>query len=246
MAAMTKIQFATLTAVLGLATMGGAGYIAYANTSPHDTGGKNAAVVSGGQGANGGGTTQANGSSGQGGGSDSGTNGATGGSGGSGAGDSGDDNADAQCVNGDVQVTETSGEGAAGHVSLLLVFQNVSGHACRLQGYPGASLVDQSGKDLLDAKRTLSGYVGGAVGLQKAPDVLLAANGKASAVLEWSDVPDSSQPGGCDVQSASSLLVTPPNFTQSTTLNLGAGAAVCSDFQIHPVLQGVVSEPGGA
>jgi hypothetical protein len=226
MAAMTKIQFAVLTAALGLATMGGAGYIAYASTSPHGSGGNNGASASGQSGANASGTSPAN-ANGDGGKTDSGTDG------------------DAQCVNGDVQVTDTGGQGAAGHASLMLVFQNVSGHPCHLHGYPGASLVDQSGDNLLNAKRTLSGYLGGGVGLQKVPDVLLPAGGKASAVLEWSNVPDSSQPNGCDVQNATGLLVTPPNFTQSTSLSLD-GSTVCSDFQIHPVLAGVVSRPGDA
>jgi hypothetical protein len=226
MAAMTKIQFAVLTAVLGLATMGGAGYIAYASTSPHGSGGNNGASASGQSGANASGTSPAN-ANGDGGKTDSGTDG------------------DAQCVNGDVQVTDTGGQGAAGHASLMLVFQNVSGHPCHLHGYPGASLVDQSGDNLLNAKRTLSGYLGGGVGLQKVPDVLLPAGGKASAMLEWSNVPDSSQPNECDVQNATGLLVTPPNFTQSTSLSLD-GSTVCSDFQIHPVLAGVVSQPGDA
>ena len=244
MAAMTKIQFAVLTAVLGLATMGGAGYIAYANTSPHGSGGDTGASASGQGGANASGTSpaNANGSSGQGGANGTGAKaGATGDAGET----DGDTGGDAQCVNGDVQVTDTEGQGAAGHVSLLLVFQNVSGHPCHLHGYPGASLVDQAGDNLLNAKRTLSGYLGGGVGLQKIPDVLLPAGGKASAVLEWSDVPDSSQPNDCDVQNATGLLVTPPNFTQSTSLSLG-GSTVCSDFQIHPVLAGVVSRPGDA
>ena len=228
MAAMTKIQFAVLTAVLGLTTMGGAGYIAYANTSPHEPVSNTGASASGQGGANGSGVALANASPSQG-----------GQTGASGDGDTGDTEGGVQCVNGDVQVTDVAGQGAAGHLSLVLIFQNVSGHACHLHGYPGASLVGPSGNDQLDAKRTLAGYLGAGADLKKTPDVLLAAGGRASAVLEWSDVPDSSQPGGCDVQSASNLLVTPPNFTQSTTLSLAGSTAVCSDFQVHPVLPGV-------
>ena len=222
MAALTKIQFALLTAVLGLATMGAAGYVAYANTSSHGTAGNTGAAASGQGGANGGGVNGGGASLPKG----SATQYA-------GSGDSGASGvAGSECVNGDVQVTETTGQGAAGQVSLVLLFQNVSDHACRLRGYPGASLRDESGNDLLDAKRTPTGYA----------SVLLPAGGQASAMLQWSDVPDSSQPGGCDVQNPSNLRVTPPNFTQSTTISLSAGVPVCSGFQIHPVVLGTAGD----
>jgi len=221
---MTKGQFAMLTAALGLATMGGAGYIACASTSPGHTtkdSGSSVNVQSGGSSSS---TVNlpADGSSAQS--TDSDVNGV------------------AACVNGEVQVTEQTGQGAAGHISLLLIFQNTGSTACSLHGYPGASLTSQSGADLLDASRTLSGYLGGAVGLAKAPTVVLAPGGRASAVLEWSDVQNGSAPGGCEVQNAANLVVTPPNFTQSTTL--AAAVQVCSGFDIHPVLKGLVSEPG--
>ena len=228
---MTKIQFALLAAVLGLATMGGAGYYAYANSAPHKSGadGATASGQPSGGGAGGAVELPTDGASAPTGDvSDAGTNGSGGGS---------------ACQNGDVQVSESAGQGAAGHVSLLLVFQNVSGHLCTLHGYPGASITAQDGTDLLDAKRTLSGYLGGAVGLKKAPVISLAAGERASAVLEWSDVDSGS---GCTPTNQANLVVTPPNFTQSSTLSIAKGTEICSGFQIHPVLKGVVSEPAGA
>ena len=212
---MTKGQFAMLTAALGLATMGGAGYIAYANTSPgHPSTTNNGETVNVQNGATGAASPSlpADAASAQATGSDA--------------------NGVAACVNGEVQVTEQSGQGAAGHVSLLLIFQNTSSTACSLYGYPGASLVGPGGADLLDAKRNRGG-------LGTMPTVVLAAGAEASAVLEWSDVPNSSASGGCQVQNAASLVVTPPNFTQSTTLTFPAGTPVCSAFEIHPVLKSV-------
>jgi len=221
---MTKREFALLTALLGVVTMGGAGYIAYASTSPEKPSADRGPAAAGS--SSGAVTLPSSGAS---------TQSSTGASATTGA---------VECVNGDIKITEKPGQGAAGHVSLLLVFQNVSGHACYLHGYPGASLTGSDGTDLLDATRTLSGYLGGAVGLSKTPDVQLAAGERASAVLEWSDVRSSSEPGGCEVQNAANLVVTPPDFTQSATLTFAAGAQVCSGFEIHPVLKGVVSEPG--
>ena len=218
---MTKGQFAMLAAALGLATMGGAGYIAYANTSPssHGTASGDGATVS----VQGGGSNQ---------------NGAGADVPSGGAGASGSADAVAQCVNGDVQVSQDGGQGAAGHISIVLVFQNTSGHRCSLYGFPGASLVGPDGKDLLDATRDRAG-------LSAIPTVVLDAGGQASAVLEWSDVTNSSEPGGCAVQKAANLMVTPPNFTQSTELTLGAGTEVCSGFAIHPVVKGVAGSLAG-
>lgn len=217
---MTKGQFAMLTAVLGLATMGGAGYIAYASTTPssHDTTSNQGAAAGG----------QQSGSS---------TSGGSGGGtvtlppGGATSAD-GSTGAVAQCANGDVKVTEGTSDGAAGTLSIVLIFQNVSGHRCSLYGYPGASIVGPAGEDLLDAKRNRTGS-------DKMPTVVLAAGDQASAVLQWSDVPTSAASGGCAVQNAVNLMVTPPNFTQSTTFSLGAGTDVCSAFEIHQVLKGV-------
>lgn len=228
---MTKIQFALLAAVLGMVTMGGAGYMAYASSSSHGPGGGSGAAL---------GAGQPSGESSGGGSITLPTDGSSAGAGDTGGSGTGNGSGGAKpCQNGDVQVTESPGQGAAGHVSLLLVFQNTSGHPCTLHGYPGAALVAQDGSMLLNAKRTLSGSLGGAVGLKKAPVVQLAAGEQASAVLEWSDVEGDS---AC-VTSAATLVVTPPDFTRNQALAFTAGTQVCSGFEIHPVLEGVVSEP---
>jgi hypothetical protein len=214
---MTKGQFLLMTAALGVLTMGGAGYIAYANTSPSPSqpgSTSNTGAASGGQqGGGNGGTVQLQ----------------TGGTG-----TKGSTSADPACVNGDVDVTDTPGQGAAGTLSLVLIFHNVSGHRCYLTGYPGASVVGPGGEDLLDATRDHADAA-------KVSDVTLAVDGRASALLQWSDVPGSAGADGCAVQNAANLMVTPPNFTQSSTLSISAstGSEICSGFEIHPVVKGL-------
>jgi len=217
---MTKGQFALLTAALGLVTMGGAGYFAYASSTPHSSSSNGASANGQRTGASGGsGLVPSGGPSAT---SDP-TSSAAGGvqSGGK-----------AACQNGEIQVTDQPGQGAAGTISMVLVFRNVGSRACTLHGYPGASLIDTSGTDLLNATRTLPS------GLAKSPVVALEPGAQATALLLWSDVPTSS---GCAVQKPVELLVTPPNTTKSTALSISAGSSVCAEFRIHPVLTGVTS-----
>lgn len=229
MTAITKGQFAMLTAGLGVATMAGAGYLAYANShprSPSQAGGQ-VSVVTGSP------TATSTGFGGV-------PKGGAGAGGGAGA-VSGATGAASECHNTDMQVAQQDSQGAAGHISLLLVFTNVGDHACYLKGYPGATVTGKGIVNSLNAKRSLSGYSGGAVGLTAAPYVLLQPNGNASAVLEWSDVPGAS---GCEITDAVDLAVTPPNTTQSTDFTM-SGQQICSEFQIHPVLSGVTRAPSG-
>jgi hypothetical protein len=253
---MTKGQFAALTVALGLATMAGSGYIAYASSSS----GSSARGADAGGGASSGDTTAPDGGAtnvlptdGPSASLDAGkptmaagvtasagaaTSGASGGKGGASTADA------PACGGNDIQVSTTDDQGAAGHISLVLVFINTGTHACVLSGYPGAELVGQNDADLLDAQRTLSGYSGGAVGLSSAPPVLLSPQSAASAVLEWIDVPSGSGPnGGCAAPDPISLAVTPPNTKQSTTIQLSAKSEVCGDFEVHPVLAGVTRTP---
>ncbi|HET9169625.1 MAG TPA: DUF4232 domain-containing protein [Actinospica sp.] len=215
---MTKGQFALLTAALGLVTMGGAGYFAYASTSPHSSASANGASANGqstsGSG-NGGPLTVPSGGA-----DATPTPGYSGDGGGKGAG--------SDCGTGQVQVSEQQGQGAMGTVSVVLVFQNTSTTSCELRGYPGASLAGQDGTVLLNAVRKP------AAGLAKSPIVVLAPGAQATAVLSWSDVATGS---GCAVQNAAKLLVTPPNTKQSATLPFTAGSPVCSNFTVHPVLK---------
>jgi hypothetical protein len=227
---MTKGQFALLTAALGLATMAGAGYFGYAHAdSPSSKGSSSSGSASGSQGgAAGAGTGAAAGGGGATGG------GATDGAAASGNGAAGSVSGTAasvpECTGSDIQVEESGGGGAAGHLSVVLDFTDVGGHACFLRGYPGASMLAQDGSSVLDARRTLSGPASGVTGLSSPPRVVLQPGGVATAVAEWSDVSGGSQ----SCLSPVNLGVTPPNTKQTTTFSM-AGQQVCSDFEVHPV-----------
>jgi hypothetical protein len=217
---MTKGQFALLTAALGLVTMGGAGYFAYASSTPHSSGSNGASANGQPTGASG--STGLAPSGGPGATSDPTSSGSTGElSGGK-----------TPCQNGEIQVTDQPGQGAAGTISMVLVFQNVSSRTCTLHGYPGAELTGAGGAHLVDAARVLP------PGLAKAPNVALAPGEQATALLLWSDVPTSL---GCAGQKAVQLLVTPPNTTKSTALSISAGTSVCAQFRVRPVLTGVTT-----
>lgn len=242
---MNKGQFGLLTAALGLATMAGAGYVGYAHAdSGHSTttSGGSGAAVGGGQGSGTGSpgapTDGATGSTGA-----AGVVTATGAaspSAGSGLTASAAQTSTPvpQCGDGDVQVSEASDGGAsAGHQPVLIEFTNTSGHACYLRGYPGASVFGPNGKVLQDALRTMVGPEGGAAGVSSPQRVVLQVNGAASAIVEWSDVPAGS--GTC--LSPVNLGVTPPNSKQTTTFPLSGQPDVCSEFEVHPVVEGVSS-----
>jgi hypothetical protein len=236
---MTKGQFAALTVALGLATMAGAGYIAYASADPHGSGANAGGATNSATGTPGGGLSPTAGPGG-----DGGAGGATAPASQGTAGKTAPAGAAAQaCGDADITVSTAQSQGAAGHLSMLLVFTNTSDHICALRGYPGASMLGVNGTDLIDATRTLKGYSGGAVGLSTAPRVVLKPTESASAVLEWSDVPTGSgADGGCVAPDPIALAVTPPNTKQTTTISV-AKPQVCAEFQIHPVLKGIVHTP---
>ncbi len=231
---MTKGQFALLTAALGLATMAGAGYFGYVHAdSPSSAGSGSSGSAIGDQGGSAG--------SGSAGGPAGGVAGGNAGSGDAGSGNSGSGNSGSgsgtpsavpECTGTDIQVGKADSEGGAGTLSVVVDFTDVSGHACFLRGYPGASMLAQDGSSLLDATRTMYGPAGGASGFSSPPRVVLKSGGVASAVVEWSDVSDGT--GSC--LQAVDLGVTPPNTKQTTVFDLSGQAEVCSGFEVHPVV----------
>jgi hypothetical protein len=230
---MSRAQFIALTAVLAAAVMAGAGYLAYAAVG-HPAAPPQGRAPASGSGANAGGDgSPVNVPT-----SPSATVGAS-------ASATATASSLAACGNADVSVSLGQGQGAAGHIGVLLLFTNDSGSPCTLHGYPGAELQDPSATlPPLDATRKLTGIMGGAQGLAKAPVVTLKAGQTVSAVLEWTDVPSSDSTASC-YTGADGLEVTPPNSTRTTTLSLGSSAEVCGGFQVHPVLPVIGYTPNG-
>ena len=234
---MSRGQFVAVTVVLAAAVMAGAGYWAYSAVASPSTPSQARPPAAGSVANPGGGGSSVTVPT-----SPSGASPAATGSASAAA--SASASTTPQCLNSDIMVSLGQGGGAAGHISVLLLFANGSGHACYLHGYPGAELVDPSGTlPPLDAVRKLTGYMGGAEGMSDAPTVTLSAGQTVSAVLEWTDV-SSGSTASC-YTGAENLEVTPPNSTATTKLSLGSSAMVCGGFEVHPVLAVIGNMPTG-
>ena len=143
------------------------------------------------------------------------------------------------CGNSSLRTTEGEGGAAMMHEGVVLVFKNVSKHACTLYGYPGAA-VENKTSTLINAVRTLNGYIGdGGRTLTHVSLVTIDPGATASAEVEW--VENAGQ--HCYSNGQGGLRVTPPNTT--ATVSLGGAVVVgqqgmCSGFKIHPVVSGTI------
>ncbi|PTR22838.1 uncharacterized protein DUF4232 [Rhodococcus sp. OK519] len=111
------------------------------------------------------------------------------------------------CAVSELRLTLGQGQGAAGSAELPLVFTNVSGRTCVLDGFPGVSYV-QGGADgaQVGAAATRSGSSAGAV--------TLAPNAAATAMVRAVEVRNYPQ-DTCAPTPVSGLRVYPPNDTGS-------------------------------
>lgn len=144
-----------------------------------------------------------------------------------------------QCLS-DIRVIPGESQGAAGHLALVLVFNNVSTtQTCEITGYPGVDLVTPSGVAVAHLTRTLRGMAGGEpVGVTAPQPVVLRPGASASALAEASDVPQ----GGIANCGNYALLITVPNQYAS----VGGGTAMLPrcNAQIHPVVPGTTGGLG--
>jgi hypothetical protein len=140
----------------------------------------------------------------------------------------------------DIRVIPGINQGAAGHIALVLVFNNVSRTTtCEIIGYPGVDLVTPSGATVVHLTRTLRGMAGGEpAGVTEPQPVILAPGASASALAEASDVP---QAGIADCGSYA-LLITVPN--QYTSVSGGTAMLPRCGAQIHPVVPGTTGGMG--
>lgn len=137
------------------------------------------------------------------------------------------------CTN-DIRVIPGGLQGAAGHLALVLIFNNVSRTTtCKIIGYPGVDLVNSSGATVAHLSRTLRGMAGGEPAGVTAPQgIVLAPGQSASALAEASDVPQ----GGITNCGSYSLLVTVPN--QYVSVPGGTAMLPRCEAEIHPVVPG--------
>jgi hypothetical protein len=139
------------------------------------------------------------------------------------------------CGNAQIAVSVGRFGAATGHLGGALVFHNTSGSTCVLRGYPGVAGLDQSGQQVTQATRSLSGYIGGVMNGQ-IPTVELAPGGWASAVVESLSF-DPRTTGAC-AHEFTQLLVTPPNTTHGTAVSLPKLHLTSCSLLIHPVVPG--------
>ncbi|EGD25418.1 DUF4232 domain-containing protein [Prescottella equi] len=113
----------------------------------------------------------------------------------------------AGCAVSELRLTLGQGQGAAGSTELPLVFTNVGGRTCALDGFPGVSYV-QGGADgaQVGAAATRSGESAGAVTL--APDATATAMVRAVEVQNY-------PADTCAPTPVAGLRVYPPNDTGS-------------------------------
>lgn len=118
--------------------------------------------------------------------------------------------------------------GASSHGGVIVIFTNRSGTSCALYGYPGAADLDMSGRQFTQAKRTLTGFLGGC-GCARPGQIQLAPDASVSSLVEGDNG------GGDECLRGRTILVTPPNTTRSTRIPFEAYSC---HFQVHPVVSG--------
>jgi hypothetical protein len=136
------------------------------------------------------------------------------------------------CSTGQLQVTAGEGSGAAGTISQVVLFENVSTTTCLLHAFPGVAGLDSSGNQLAQATRVvnLAPFTGSTASL---PTVQLPPASTASATVFGSDVPVGAATS-CVTYAA--LLVTPPNAFQSVRVD--ASLPGCAGLKVGPVYAG--------
>ena len=118
--------------------------------------------------------------------------------------------------------------GGADHEGVVIRFRN-NGQACTLRGYPGVDGATQSGRVVVHARRTPSGYLGGP---GRTATVHLPTARTASALLEGLG---GQMRGGPPCHHYQDLIITPPRNQRRVIRPDGNG--VCYP-QIHPVTSG--------
>lgn len=136
-----------------------------------------------------------------------------------------------------IQVTVKNAGIAMNHFGRVLIFTNDGRSACTMRGYPGAA-VTKGSTILLNATRSLSGYLADDPAITDIPVITLAPGGSASAMLEWEG--DAGE--ACYADGTGTFDVTPPNTAGTSsfgTLTLGT-KGICADFEVHPVTSGIL------
>ncbi|MCW2496257.1 MAG: hypothetical protein JWQ77_2181 [Jatrophihabitans sp.] len=125
-------------------------------------------------------------------------------------------------------MTSKPGTGGDSHSSIIVVFTNHGSLACSLYGYPGAAVLDSGDRQIVQAKRSLNGFLGGC-GCRRPAQLRILPRQTASALIEGDNG------GGDECLRGRALLVTPPNTTASTRITFRDYSC---HVEVHPVITG--------
>lgn len=134
----------------------------------------------------------------------------------------------AAACNAQLALRSAPAQGGDSHGGVIIIFTNTASTSCTIYGYPGAAVLDKSGRQIVQATRTLSGYLGGC--RCATPEHLrLDHSQSASAIVEGDNG------GGDECLRGVAILATPPNTTKPTRIPLQAYSC---HVQVHPVVRG--------
>ena len=139
------------------------------------------------------------------------------------------------CTESQLRASVVPGIGGDGHQGVELDFLNKAASSCTMQGYPGAAILDSSGRQVKQATRTPRGFLGGLpIGTNTPPTITVPAGGKAKALIEGISIQETgAAQAGCQSESYPKILVTPPNTKIPVPFDVSW--PVCESFEIHPV-----------
>lgn len=146
----------------------------------------------------------------------------------------------ARCTTSQLEIAPGRTGAGLGHSGTPILFRNRGTAPCHLRGYPGVAGLDAAGNQVVQAARSLQGYLGGLRSGDSPPLVELAPGETASALVEGTNNPEGT---ATSCPSYPSLLVTPPDDTQSVRVT--AGLSGCSLIQVHPVVPGTTGTVPG-
>ncbi len=133
------------------------------------------------------------------------------------------------CRLSELSVTPGQSNGAAGSITVPVLFKNISQRTCSLQGYPGVAGLNAAGQQVTQAVRTPFTHVG-------PPSAISLAPGQtASAPVQGSDVPVGT---ATTCVSYPKLLVTPPGETHSQQVVVTLPG--CNGLRVGPVVAGTM------
>ena len=133
------------------------------------------------------------------------------------------------CTGHVLKVSHSHTQGATGHANVIIRFRNTGHSDCTLYGYPGLDALRADGSVLAHAKRTRTGFTGGAKHVRT---ITLRPGHYASADVEWMNF--NPHTGGTCAFSHS-IATTPANTTR--TRHFRVSVSRCR-LQVHPTVAG--------